>query len=162
MCVGDAVSFLFLPKKREVKKSVFLLCLMMHVAGFAQEWNYDLETAKKKAVTEDKNILLVFSGSDWCARCMQLEKTVWQSETFKNESKKNWVLLRADFLQKKGIPDPVDVNDSKMILTEKYNRDGFFPFFVLIDRYGKVISKSGFEDLATADDYISLFKKMDH
>jgi len=144
-----------------VKKSVFILCLMLHVAGFAQEWNYDLEVAKKKAVAENKNILLVFSGSDWCARCMELEKTVWSSEQFKSESKKTWVLLRADFLQKKGIPDPVDVNDPKMILTEKYNRDGFFPFFVMIDKYGKVISKSGFEDLATAEDYISLFKKMD-
>lgn len=134
---------------------------MLHVAGFAQEWNYDLDTAKKKAVAENKNILLVFSGSDWCTRCIQLEKTVWQSEEFKSEAKKNWVLLRADFLQKKGVPEPVDVNDPKMILTEKYNRDGFFPYFVLIDRYGKVISKSGFEDLLTAEDYITLFKKMD-
>jgi len=153
--------FYFCQKSGEVKKSVFILCLMLHVAGFAQEWNYDLEVAKKKAVAENKNILLVFSGSDWCARCMELEKTVWSSEQFKSESKKTWVLLRADFLQKKGIPDPVDVNDPKMILTEKYNRDGFFPFFVMIDKYGKVISKSGFEDLATAEDYISLFKKMD-
>lgn len=134
---------------------------MLHVAGFAQEWNYDLETARRKAAAENKNILLVFSGSDWCMRCMQLEKNLWQSEEFKNESKKHWVLLRADFLQKKGVPDPVDINDPKMILTEKYNRDGFFPFFVLLDRNGKVISKSGYEDLATADDYISMFKKMD-
>jgi len=131
------------------------------MAGFAQEWNYDLETARRKAAAENKNILLVFSGSDWCMRCMQLEKNLWQSEEFKNESKKHWVLLRADFLQKKGVPDPVDINDPKIILTEKYNRDGFFPFFVLLDRNGKVISKSGYEDLATADDYISMFKKMD-
>lgn len=139
---------------------MLLLCLMLQVAGFAQEWNYELETAKKKAVTENKNILLVFSGSDWCTRCMKLEKTVWNSPEFKNAAEKNWVLLRADFRQKSGDPEPVDVNDPKMVLTEKYNRDGFFPFFVLIDRYGKVISKSGFEDLDTAEEYVNLFKKM--
>jgi thioredoxin-related protein len=157
--IADCCHFLFLPKKQEVKKCIFILCLMLHVAGFSQEWNYDLETARKKAVAENKNILLVFTGSDWCTRCMQLDKALWQTEEFKSASQ-NWVLLRADFQRKRGIPDPVDINDPKIILTEKYNRDGFFPFFVLLDKNGKVISKSGYEDLATAEDYISMFKRM--
>lgn len=131
---------------------------MMHLAVNAQEWNTDFEAAKKKAAAENKNILLVFSGSDWCARCMELEKTVWQSEAFKEDSKKNWVLLRADFLQKKGNPEPVDVNDVKMILAEKYNRDGFFPLIVVLDKYGKVLGKSGPQDYTTAEEYIAHFK----
>lgn len=156
----DCLGLLFLPKKGEVKKSVFLLCLMLHMAGFAQEWNYDLDVAKKKATTENKNILLVFSGSDWCARCIELEKLVWHSEVFKTEAKKTWVLLRADFLQKKGNPEPVDVNDMKMILAEKYNRDGFFPFVVLLDKNGRVLGKSGVQDFTTAEEYISHFKAL--
>jgi thioredoxin-related protein len=158
MCLAATFCFLFLQKIREVKKSILFLCLMMQVAAFSQEWTYDLETAKKKAALENKNILLVFSGSDWCAPCMQMEKNVWHTEEFITESKKTWVLLRADFLQKKGDPDPVDINDPKMILTEKYNRDGFFPFFVLLDKFGKVLGKSGYEDLATAEEYITYFK----
>jgi thioredoxin-related protein len=133
---------------------------MLNMAGFAQEWNYDFDAAKKKAVAENKNILLVFSGSDWCARCMELEKMVWQSEAFKAEAKKTWVLLRADFLQKKGNPEPVDVNDMKIILAEKYNRDGFFPYIVLLDKNGKVLGKSGSEEFATAEEYISHFKEL--
>lgn len=158
--IADCRRFLLLPKKREVKKSVFILCLMLHVAGFAQEWKHDLETARKEAIAENKNILLVFSGSDWCTRCIQLEKKLWQSEEFSEAARSNWVLLRADFPKKKGMPEPVDINDPKMILTEKYNRDGFFPFFVLLDKNGKVISKHGYEDLATAEDYVTLFRKM--
>jgi thioredoxin-related protein len=134
---------------------------MMQAAGFCQDWNTDFDTAKKKAATENKNILLVFSGSDWCARCMELEKTVWQTEEFKTESKKNWVLLRADFLQKKGIPDPVDVNDMKIILAEKYNRDGFFPLMVMLDKNGRVLSKSGPQDFTSAGEYVAHFKAMD-
>lgn len=133
---------------------------MLNMAAIAQDWNYDFDTAKKKAAAENKNILLVFSGSDWCARCIEMERLVWQSEAFKTESKKNWVLLRADFLQKKANPDPVDVNDVKMVLTEKYNRDGFFPFVVMLDKNGKVLGKSGAQDFSTAEEYITHFKGM--
>lgn len=134
--------------------------MMISWAVTAQEWNTDLAVAKKKAAESNKNILLVFSGSDWCMPCMYLDKEVWPNEEFKSAAEKNWVLLRADFLQKKGNPEPVNVNDMKMILTEKYNRDGFFPYFVMLDKNGKVLSKSGYEDFETVSDYITLFKKM--
>lgn len=134
--------------------------MMVQAGAFAQEWNTDLAVAKRKAVAANKNILLVFSGSDWCMPCMYLDKAVWPSEEFKTAAEKNWILLRADFLEKKGNPEPVNVNDMKMILTEKYNRDGFFPYFVMLDKNGKILAKSGYEDLETVEDYIALFKKM--
>lgn len=135
--------------------------MMVQGVAMAQEWNTDLTVARKKAVAANKNILLVFSGSDWCMPCMYLDKAVWPSPEFKNAASKRWILLRADFLQKTGDPEPVDVNDMKMILTEKYNRDGFFPFFVMLDKNGKVLSKSGYEDLASVEEYVAKFKKMD-
>jgi len=152
--------FYFCRKKETVKKNLLLLCLLIYAAGSAQEWNTDLETAKRKASAYGKSILLVFSGSDWCIPCMELEKKVWQTPEFKEATEKYWVLLRADFLQKKGDPEPVDVNDPKMILTEKYNRDGFFPFIVVLDKYGKVIGRTGYEEFDTAEEYIFLFRKM--
>ena len=143
-----------------MKKCVVLLCLMLHVTGFCQQWNTDLEVAKSKALSQNKNILLVFSGSDWCPRCIELEKKIWQSEEFKTEAEKTWILLRADFLQKKGVPDPVDVNDMKMILAERYNRNGFFPYIVLLDKHGRVIDRGGYEELTTPKEYIDYFKKI--
>ncbi|OYQ36082.1 thiol-disulfide isomerase [Flavobacterium cyanobacteriorum] len=143
-----------------MRKSIFLLGFLLPLTCLAQDWNYDLETAKKKAAAENKTILLVFSGSDWCARCMELEKTVWQSEAFKAEAKKSWVLLRADFLQKKGNPEPVDVNDMKIILAEKYNRDGFFPYIVLLDKTGKLLGKTGFEEFDTAEEYVTYLRRL--
>ncbi|KGO78853.1 thioredoxin family protein [Flavobacterium beibuense] len=143
-----------------MKKCVLLVCLMLNAAGFCQEWNVDLETAKSKAIAQNKNILLVFSGSDWCSRCIELERKVWQSEEFKTEADKNWILLRADFLQKKGESEPVDINDPKIILTERYNRNGFFPYIVLLDKYGRVIERDGYEQFNTAKEYIEYFKKL--
>lgn len=132
----------------------------MHGVVFAQDWNIDLDVAKRKAVASNKTILLVFTGSDWCMPCMYMEKEIWPSEEFKAAADKNWVLLRADFLQKKGIPEPVNVNDIKMILAERYNRDGFFPYFVMLDKNGRVIKKNGYENLETPQEYVSLFKEM--
>ena len=135
------------------------MLLFVYSAGFCQDWNTSLDKAKTQAAAQNKNILLVFSGSDWCARCIELEKNLWQSPEFKEEAQKNWVLLRADFLQKKGDPDPVNVNDMKIILAEKYNRDGFFPFMVVLDKNGKVMGKTGVEDF-TPEEYIMRFRTL--
>ena len=70
-------------------------------SGYTQNWNANFEEAKVKAVKENKNILLVFSGSDWCGPCIKLEKVVWKSPEFKVEADKNWVIYRADFPNKR-------------------------------------------------------------
>jgi thiol-disulfide isomerase/thioredoxin len=56
---------------------------------------------KTQAAAENKNILLVFSGSDWCAPCIKLDKTIWQSEFKTNLLKMGD--LQADFPKKKPI-----------------------------------------------------------
>lgn len=156
----NGVSFLFLPKIWEVRKCIVALCLMMQAAVFAQEWNTDLETVKRKAATENKKILLFFTGSDWCKPCMHLDENILSSNEFKAAANMYWVLLRADFPQKGGNPEPVNVNDIKMILAEKYNRDGFFPYIVLLDKNGKVLGKTGYEKFNTVQEYIEYFKKL--
>jgi len=143
-----------------VKKSFFVLFVLLHTVGYSQEWHTDLDAAKKKAAATGKNILLVFSGPEWCTNCNKLDELVWESTEFKAEAEKSWVLLRADFAQKKGMPEPFDVNDTKVILAEKYNRDGFFPFVVLLDKDGRRIGKTGYENLETAAQYVSLYKNM--
>jgi thioredoxin-related protein len=143
-----------------VKNCLTLLCCLIYATGFSQEWHTDFDTAKRKAAAENKNILLVFSGPEWCQNCTKLDTLVWDSPEFKTEAGKNWVLLRADFAQKKGIPEPVNVNDMKIILAEKYNRDGFFPFIVLLDKTGRKLGKTGYENFTTAAEYVSLFKRL--
>jgi thioredoxin-related protein len=143
-----------------LKKSLFLLLVLSHTAVFSQEWLTDFETAKKMSAQTGKKILLVFSGPEWCGNCTKLDTLVWSSPEFKAEAEKSWVLLRADFAQKKGMPEPVDVNETKMVLTEKYNRDGFFPFIVLLDKTGKRLGKTGYENLDSVAEYIKLFKAL--
>src|SRR5574343_61651 len=99
-----------------MKKYILLAVLFISSLGFAQNWSTNIEEAKAKATAENKTIVLVFSGSDWCAPCIKLDKNVWQSEEF------------------------------KAYATEKYNQECYFPLVVVLNADGKVIARKGYEN----------------
>ena len=58
-------------------KNIFLVMLLFLVTiGYSQEWKTNFETAKTEATKQNKNILLVFSGSDWCGPCIKLDRDI--------------------------------------------------------------------------------------
>ncbi|WP_447637672.1 thioredoxin family protein [Flavobacterium microcysteis] len=140
-----------------MKKLLLLLLLMSSLSGFSQKWNTSLSEAKTIASKENKPILLVFSGSDWCALCIKLEKSVWQSDEFKKEANTGWVLVKADFPKKKNNQQSEEQKTQNKTLAEKYNKEGFFPLVVVLDKTGKVLGKTGYENIK-ASEYISLIK----
>lgn len=137
-------------------KKVFLALMLLAVVSiYSQNWKSDFEEAKTIAAKENKNIVLVFSGSDWCAPCIKLDKVVWQSDEFKKEAEKNWVTYKADFPKKKANQLPIELTEVNKKLAEKYNKNGSFPLVVLLDKFGKVIGMTGFKNVS-ATDYIKL------
>ncbi|TPD66924.1 thioredoxin family protein [Flavobacterium microcysteis] len=140
-----------------MKKLLLLLLLATSLPGFSQKWNTSLSEAKTIASKENKPILLVFSGSDWCAPCIKLEKSVWQSDEFKKEANTGWVLVKADFPKKKNNQQSEEQKNQNKTLAEKYNKEGFFPLVVVLDKTGKVLGKTGYENIK-ASEYISLIK----
>ncbi|WP_163326220.1 thioredoxin family protein [Draconibacterium mangrovi] len=131
----------------------FLLTLILSGISFGQNWQSDFQQSLQTAKTEDKPVILVFSGSDWCAPCMKLENEIWSSDEFKNYSAEHFVLYKADFpRQKKNQPDSGQVKANKE-LAEKYNQKGFFPLVVVLDKTGKVLGETGYKKL-TPDEYI--------
>ena len=48
-----------------MKKIFIILFILIANISFSQDWKYDFEEAKKVAIAEGKDILMVFSGSDW-------------------------------------------------------------------------------------------------
>ena len=134
---------------------IFVSMLFVSTFTFGQSWKANFEEAKATAVQEDKNILLVFSGSDWCAPCIKLDKVVWQSEEFKKEADKNWIIYKADFPKKRTNQLTPELTEANKKLAEKYNRNGSFPLVVLLDKSGKVIGMTGFKNVS-AIEYIKL------
>jgi thiol-disulfide isomerase/thioredoxin len=51
---------------------VFFLC---DQSRLPQDWKTNFELVKKEAASQSKPIVLVFSGSDWCAPCIKLDKS---------------------------------------------------------------------------------------
>lgn len=143
-----------------MKKLLVSLFLITTALGYSQNWKTNFEEAKSQATTENKNILLVFSGSDWCGPCIKLDKNIWQSDAFKKESAKKWVLVRADFPKKKANQLAADITLSNNKLAEKYNREGNFPLVVLLDNTGKVIGKTGFANVEP-EDYIAIIHSLE-
>ena len=84
---------------RKIILFAFLLCVISITN--AQNWLTNFEEAKNISNKENKHIILVFQGSDWCAPCINLDKKIWSSEEFKEYAKNNYVMLRADFPRKK-------------------------------------------------------------
>jgi thioredoxin-related protein len=136
-------------------KKIVLFVLFIPILSYTQNWKSSFEEAKNQAIAENKNILLVFSGSDWCAPCIKLDKTVWQSAEFKKESESNWVIYKADFPKKKANQLSPTLTESNKLLASKYNTSGNFPLVVLLDKNGIVLGIEGYKNYS-ASDYIKL------
>ncbi len=132
------------------------LLLISSVAVSAQDWNVNLESAKVQAEQESKNIILVFSGSDWCAPCIKLEKNIWESAEFKIAAKENWVMLKADFPRKKANRLSKEQTQENEMVAEKYNQNGYFPLVLVLDKSGNVLGTTGYKDGSPSEYIIHL------
>ncbi|MBT2560665.1 thioredoxin family protein [Pedobacter sp. ISL-68] len=123
-------------------------------------WMGNFSEAQKEAKITHKRILINFSGSDWCGPCIRLRKEILESESFEQYASANLLLVRADFpRQKKNqlSKEQVKLNES---LADVYNRDGKFPYTVLVDENGKVLkSWDGFPE-ERAQAFISEIDKL--
>ena len=96
------------------------------------------------SANNNQNIVLVFQGSDWCAPCIKLDREIWNTEEFRNYANDNYVMLRADFPKKKKNALTEDQQEKNNKLAEMYNKNGHFPFVVILDSNGKVIGETGY------------------
>jgi thioredoxin-related protein len=140
-------------------KKVYITSLfffILSLSSFSQNWLTNFNEAKKEASEKNKNIVLVFQGSDWCAPCIKLDKEIWSTEEFKKLSKDHFVMLKADFPRKKSNKLSTDLNEQNAKLAETYNSQGYFPLVVVLDKNGSVLGKMGYEKLSPS----TYFKKL--
>lgn len=138
-----------------MKNKMAFLLLLIATVGYSQNWKTDFSKATTESLAESKPIILVFSGSDWCAPCIKLDKAVWQSESFKEYAAANYILARADFPKKKQNQLEEELKKQNQILAEKYNPEGIFPLVVVLDGKGKVLGKTSYKNV-TPEEYIDI------
>ncbi len=132
-----------------------ILFFFFSVCTFAQDWKETYAEAVASSLDENKPIILVFAGSDWCAPCIKLDRSIWQSDEFKSYSKENYVLYKADFPRKKANRLSDHLTEQNATLADRYNPQGHFPLVIVLNHEEKVLGKLGYKK-ATPENYISL------
>ena len=138
-----------------IKTLAFVILMIVTTSLSAQKWETNFEVAKARAEKEGVNIVLVFSGSDWCIPCMKLEKNIWESQEFIECSKTHFVLLRADFPKKKANVLPKEQQEQNDRMAESYNRQGLFPLVLVLDKKGKTLGTTSYKNVSPKE-YIAL------
>lgn len=145
-----------------MKKLILIwLILMASTLVMAQHWETDFDAAKKRSADEGRNILLVFSGSDWCIPCMKLEKEIWKSQDFIKDSNEHFVLLRADFPKRKANTLSKDQQEQNNRLADIYNKQGLFPMVEILDKNGKVLGTTGYKNVSPKE-YIAMLHSFEN
>ena len=134
-------------------KKIIIMSIMLIGSGLilnALEWHLDFDETQNKANEQDRNMLIVFQGSDWCVPCIKLEENIWNSAAFEKYAQENLVLLKVDFPKKRKNKLSKEQQDKNDKLFEKYNTLGAVPFVVILDKTGKQLGTNGYKDVSPA------------
>ena len=143
-------------------KYIFSVFFLFQLSSIQSQSDIDnrftnLELAQDYAKANNKQVIMVFGGSDWCRPCIKLKKEVLDNDHFIEESKNKFAILYLDFPAKKKNKLSKEETRQNEGLAEKYNQSGQFPKIILFDKNFEkqdVISYKGEE--ATA--FLNLFK----
>ena len=110
----------------------------------AQKVLHDPTLAFAAATRTGKDILLIFSGSDWCIPCIRFEKKILSDSSFRKFAGERLVILVADFPQRKRVPDSLRIQYEA--LAEQFDPSGQFPQIILLDSGRKRVADVAYTD----------------
>ena len=133
-------------KLHEIIRS-FAAVAVLGCSGFAvaggEGWSSDFAASMKLAADSKEDLLVDFTGSDWCGWCIKLNKEVFSLEPFKAGVKGKFVLVEVDFPKDKSILSEDTIRQNKE-LGGKYEVEGY-PTILLCDAGGKPYAKTGYQ-----------------
>ncbi len=105
-------------------------------------WETNLEVALQKAKTENKAVLVNFTGSDWCQWCIRLSNEVFSKSEFADYAEDNLILVRLDF--PRNIEQSAETKMYNNQLAQRYGVQGF-PTILLFNSQGKMVLQTGYQ-----------------
>jgi thiol-disulfide isomerase/thioredoxin len=99
----------------------------------------DYENALNEAKKESKNVLVYFTGSDWCPPCKMLKTDLFDSAEFKALSEE-YVLLYVDMPRNSELLSPEQMAHNKEVMG-KYNKKGVFPLLKIVNAKGNALDE---------------------
>jgi thioredoxin-related protein len=113
-----------------------------HATAADEAWLTNFEAAKKAAAEQKKDLLIDFTGSDWCSWCKKLDKEVFAENAFKTEAGKKFIFVSLDFPQLKKQSDSEKAQNGK--LQTDFAVEGF-PTVFLADAEGRPYARTGYQ-----------------
>ena len=126
---------------------LLLAALLFCVALTGEE---SFEQTQQRAVQEQKPLLLIFSGSDWCRPCIQFKNNVLDGEAFSAYAETNLVVFIADLPRDTKLLSEAQLAENRS-LAALYNQKGQFPQLVLF-KDGKHVAKTHAGAFATFEE----------
>ena len=125
--------------------SICAAIVALHGSAFAggEGWSSDYAGSMKLATESKKDMLIDFTGSDWCGWCIKLNDEVFKHDEFKTGVKDNFVLVELDFPKDKDKLS-AEVKTQNDELNEKYGVQGF-PTILLTDAKGRPYASTGYQ-----------------
>jgi thioredoxin-related protein len=119
-------------------------------SALAADWQTDYAKALALAKSQNKRVLLDFTGSDWCGPCIELRKRVLSRPDFSAYADKNLVLVEIDYPQRKKQSEELKKQNEKLSTQYGIDEKGF-PTIMLLDPSGKVLREfTGYDGDTTA------------
>ncbi|QEN09293.1 thioredoxin family protein [Oceanispirochaeta crateris] len=107
-----------------------------------QGWTSDVLGAMTEAEETGKDLLLNFTGSDWCTWCHKLWGEVFGTKEFQEYAEENLILVYLDFPN--GIELSDDVKKQNEIMASVFGVQGF-PTIWLMDSSQLPLMKTGYQ-----------------
>lgn len=107
-------------------------------------WIKDIAVAREMATKEGKDILINFTGSDWCGWCKRLDGEVFSVPAFHESAGKQYIYLYLDFPRSEEAKAKVvdeALNDKKR---DEMAVDGF-PAIILADSQMRPYARTGYQ-----------------
>ncbi len=137
---------------------LFMIAQAEKSVGVENSWLTNYDTALSQAEKEDKNILLYFTGSDWCAPCKMLKKDLFDTAEFHDISN-SYVLLYIDIPMNRDLISAEQLAHNKEV-SAKHNRKSAVPLLTILNAKGKELEAySGYSMNGEIRYHLELLKK---
>jgi thiol-disulfide isomerase/thioredoxin len=101
-------------------------------------WGTDFPQALNQARSDNKLVLLDFTGSDWCPWCIKFDHDVLSTDAFTSYAKANLELVKLDF--PRHTEQDAALKQANEALSQRFNVNGF-PTYILLNPSGKELGR---------------------
>jgi thioredoxin-related protein len=108
------------------------------------KWEADFDKAVEQAKKEKKDLLVDFTGSDWCGWCKRLHKEVFETPEFIAGAGKQYVFVALDF-DPTGTAKTTNPNPARDNELNKTHKVQGYPTILLMTADGEVFGRTGYQ-----------------